>query len=662
MNIIGIIIATVICLFLSYTGFTWLANILYFKRMSITFDYSLLFFRGNMKLFIIATLLAFLPIFYYASVKIGEKLMVLGRSDRKDFNKKMNKFHARKLFLPVTFNSREIVYPWWDRMYIKLFHPKKYQIGDKKEYKRAGLPVMSSKNRMWVDSTDSHSLILGTTNSGKTVTIILPLINMVRMAGESAVIVDLKGELSQMTYDDFIRDGYRVYVLDFIDPQKSDGWNPLQMASEHYYKEKEKADRKKEKLQKVLDDARKEYVRTYGTAEGFDASAALGRDENGNPYFVNGEINTYPDYSEAQSVVEDVANAICSDPNSKDQVWNNWASDILKGLIYLLLEEGDPEEVNIPSAKAVLDVGSQPSTTDAPNSYGEYPSILNQYVKLRRTPNDMSYVKLNTYLDSSPDTAKSMRSTFNERIDKVLLSQQVQNIMATNEINLPDLDRQKTVIFLKVHDEKSTYYPLVNIFMQQLQQSLIAIAREHESLRLNYPFNFIWDEFGNFPKYPAVTSLLGAGRSRGIRLDLVVQGYDQLESTYGHDTARSIKNGCMNKIYLLSSDTSTLDEISKSAGHKLVKKDGKYVKEPIFTNERLSKFQYGEILLLRQKENPFYTKMIPNNKYVYYHNSKHTFADNPKKVAGKFDISAEYERYQKTPEYRKRLKELQGGK
>ena len=83
-------------------------------------------------------------------------------------------------------------------------------------------------------------------------------------------------------------------------------------------------------------------------------------------------------------------------------------------------------------------------------------------------------------------------------IDKVLLSQQVQNIMSTNEINLPDLDTQKTVIFLKVHDEKSTYYPLVNIFMQQLQQSLIAIAREHESLRLNYPFNFIWDEFGNF--------------------------------------------------------------------------------------------------------------------------------------------------------------------
>ena len=82
---------------------------------------------------------------------------------------------------------------------------------------------------------------------------------------------------------------------------------------------------------------------------------------------------------------------------------------------------------------------------------------------------------------------------------------------------------QKTVIFPKVHDEKSTYYPLVNIFMQQLQQSLIAIAREHESLRLNYPFNFIWDEFGNFPKYPAVTSLLGAGRSRGIRLDLVVR-------------------------------------------------------------------------------------------------------------------------------------------
>lgn len=92
-----------------------------------------------------------------------------------------------------------------------------------------------------------------------------------------------------------------------------------------------------------------------------------------------------------------------------------------------------------------------------------------------------------------------------------------------------------------------------------------------------------------------------------------------------------------------------------------MKKEGKYVKEPIFTNERLSKFQYGEILLLRQKENPFYTKMIPNNKYVYYHNSKHVFSDSPKKVAVKFEISEAYEKYQQTDDYKRKCPKKQKG-
>ena len=148
----------------------------------------------------------------------------------------------------------------------------------------------------------------------------------------------------------------------------------------------------------------------------------------------------------------------------------------------------------------------------------------------------------------------------------------------------------------------------------------------------------IRDRFGSSPAFDPILNLLSAGRSRGILSTLVVQGYDQLESKYGKEKARTIKNNVMNKVYLLSGDTETLKEFSELAGKKKIYKDGKDEDVPLFSTERLSKFKLGEALFIRQRLNPFYTTLLGYNKYDFYSTKTSEFTEQNHPMSKFFDL------------------------
>ena len=62
---------------------------------------------------------------------------------------------------------------------------------------KGGLLLGWSENckTAYVNSTDTHSLIIGTTRCGKTRHLVLPSIGITALAGESMVITDPKSEL-----------------------------------------------------------------------------------------------------------------------------------------------------------------------------------------------------------------------------------------------------------------------------------------------------------------------------------------------------------------------------------------------------------------------------------------------------------------------------------
>jgi len=105
-----------------------------------------------------------------------------------------------------------------------------------------GLPFLCEGRTVYVDNSDSHSLILGATGSKKTRLMVMPTMQMIAKAGESVVCTDPKSELYDMTSGLFAANGYDVYVLNLRDPMHSHGYSFLHAAVEAYrHGEKDRA-------------------------------------------------------------------------------------------------------------------------------------------------------------------------------------------------------------------------------------------------------------------------------------------------------------------------------------------------------------------------------------------------------------------------------------
>ena len=75
---------------------------------------------------------------------------------------------------------------------------------------------------------DYHTLTIGATRCGKSRCLVLQSICALALAGEGIVANDPKGELYHYTHSFLETLGYKVHVIDFNTPKKSDRYNPLQ--------------------------------------------------------------------------------------------------------------------------------------------------------------------------------------------------------------------------------------------------------------------------------------------------------------------------------------------------------------------------------------------------------------------------------------------------
>lgn len=94
-----------------------------------------------------------------------------------------------------------------------------------------GIPILSDGVRVTMNTEDTMTLILGATGSKKTRTLVAPLILSAAQAGESMVLIDVKGEYASGQLSPYLhgvlRDrGYRIRALNFRD-FNCDGWNLL---------------------------------------------------------------------------------------------------------------------------------------------------------------------------------------------------------------------------------------------------------------------------------------------------------------------------------------------------------------------------------------------------------------------------------------------------
>lgn len=104
------------------------------------------------------------------------------------------------------------------------------KLDQKKGHTVSGIPLYYEKDRMYVDNSDSHTVVVGPTGCKKSRVTVFPTVCTIIEAGESAVVNDPKGEIYRRTASLARGMGADVRVINFRDPIYSDHWNPLAQA------------------------------------------------------------------------------------------------------------------------------------------------------------------------------------------------------------------------------------------------------------------------------------------------------------------------------------------------------------------------------------------------------------------------------------------------
>ena len=102
-------------------------------------------------------------------------------------------------------------------------------------YPVGGIPMMVLGDKLYIDATDSHTMIFGATGSKKTRMFAMPSVGIFARAGESFVVTDPKGEIYDRTIGDVMSYGYESSCINLRDFRAGVTWNPLALPYRYYH-------------------------------------------------------------------------------------------------------------------------------------------------------------------------------------------------------------------------------------------------------------------------------------------------------------------------------------------------------------------------------------------------------------------------------------------
>lgn len=109
----------------------------------------------------------------------------------------------------------------------------------KTEYKGSpGVLISRYKNKLFIDTSPVHDLVIGMSRSGKGELWLFPTIDTITRAENKPSILgnDPKLEIASASYDTLIERGYEVDILNLINPERGLKFNPLQLIIDEWKK------------------------------------------------------------------------------------------------------------------------------------------------------------------------------------------------------------------------------------------------------------------------------------------------------------------------------------------------------------------------------------------------------------------------------------------
>lgn len=407
-----------------------------------------------------------------------------------------------------------------------------------------------------------NALVIGSSGSGKSRYFVMP--NLAQ-ANSSFVITDPKGELLRQTGQTLNAEGYQIRVLNLIDFDRSDCFNPL-------------------------------------------------------AYFNPGQAEI-----DCAILTENfITNTNGRKPTSGDGFWEKAEKALLNALLaYVYFTQGEEGSlVDVVDLLARMQASEEDENAESDIDL-IFEAVDEMIAKYDANPTDwgseavagidglrFAAAQYNTYLQGAGETKKSVIISLGVRMAPLHMAQ-MRKLLAADTIGLDKIGIKKTALFLVLPDTHAAFNFIASIFYEQLFEKNLYLADHLETGQLPIQVQCFMDEFANIGKMPSFERKVAVMRSRGISTAIIMQNYSQGKALYKDDWETIVGN-CDSLLFLGGNEKSTTDYISKVLGKQTIMSE-----ETSQSKGRTGSFSQSQRKLGRELLTADELGRLPGNECIY---------------------------------------------
>lgn len=343
---------------------------------------------------------------------------------------------------------------------------------------------------------NNNVMVMGASGSNKTRGYVIP--NLLA-ANDSYIVSDPKGMLYRR-YADYMRDeGYRVFHLDFIHPEKSGHYNPMN------------------------------YIRSSD------------------------------DIMKLSHQILTMSGGICKN----DPFWDRASEMLLSALIgYLWEVQTTHYSRTLNSVVDLIGLIDAEKWSDGRScKIDDMFESLEEDCRRSGKGESWACRQLKKFRQTPEKTLNCVLVTLHTILG-ALDTPGIEHLMRMDNIDIRSIGKRKTVVFVEISDTDRSRDVLANIFYSQAMNILCSYADEEcEDSRLPVPVRFILDDFGTNCRISGFENMISNIRSRGISATVILQSESQLIAGYG-EASHVIIDNCDTLLYMGGNDVETARMIS----------------------------------------------------------------------------------------------------
>lgn len=450
-------------------------------------------------------------------------------------------------------------------------------------------------------------LIIGGSGSGKTRFYAKP--NIMQL-NTSYVITDPKGEILQSTGKMLTEAGYEVRVLNLIQMEHSNNYNPFHYVYDY------NGDLSQDNIKKMVNVL---FKSTKGDGEKDDFWSQKGQSLL--------EAITFLLFEESEYNAEFKKGKII--PETRDTSHLNFFSvtEKMRRLQY------PPRGSQVPDG-FFLTKNPDESEEDfrARQSKAFLCPLDKDFIELEKRKGDTLAGRLYKEVRNAPEeTGQSFLSSANVKTFMFNMDNMM-NLTCCDNIKLETLGDRKTALFLIIPATDSTYNFLVAMLYTQMFDVLANRANFKYGGTLPVHVRCIMDEFANIGQIPDFDKVIAFVRSMGMSLNVIIQNLAQLKARY-EKTWEVITGNCDSLLFLGGQEESTLKYISESLGKETIDVKGhnrtkgkspstsennSILGRELMQPNEVATMPISDCIVRIRSHNPFYCTKYPIENHLNY--------------------------------------------